>query len=594
MHLVPQRVGATFLFSALASSPALAADVDPFDPSGSMAAGTGGLQVESGKVTGSGVQASLWMMWAQDPAVITYSDDTTEAAVFGTLPMTFHGGYTFEDKVRVEMFVPVYAFVDSPVTDFRGAAFGDIRIQGHADIWNLGDGLALSVIARLGLPTGAPANANISRGIHGGATLAVGGDLAIGFGYAVNAGLTFAPAKPLRNVDVGSTFDAQGGFWYRVTPTFRVGAEARLQLGFLPAQGVPNQLADGHLFAQATLPMGLGLTVGAGSGLWDGVGAPQYRILAALSYSDLRSDSDRDGIVDNDDACIREPEDIDDFEDWDGCPDEDNDEDGVLDIADACPIDAEDLDGYDDLDGCPDNDNDSDGVLDVDDECPVEAGLIEYNGCPKSDRDEDGLADLEDECPDEPGPVETAGCPDADADLVPDFRDDCPEVPKPPGEDPATSDGCPKKVFVTGVAIVITDKVFFETGKAVISSESYELLLEVAQIMIDNPQIKKVEVAGHTDDVGSDTGNQALSERRAAAVKMFLSKHGVDESRLVSKGYGESEPVDTNRTELGRSTNRRVEFLIVEQDRRGPPSPDTQADESGTSDTTQESSVPLD
>ena len=87
----------------------------------------------------------------------------------------------------------------------------------------------------------------------------------------------------------------------------------------------------------------------------------------------------------------------------------DSDGDGVLDRDDRCPTQPEDVDGWQDEDGCPDPDDDGDGVLDAEDRCPRLAGVASAHGCP--DRDGDGIADAEDRCPDEPGVPEEAGCP---------------------------------------------------------------------------------------------------------------------------------------------------------------------------------------
>ena len=83
--------------------------------------------------------------------------------------------------------------------------------------------------------------------------------------------------------------------------------------------------------------------------------------------------------------------------------------------------------------------------------------------------------------------------------------------------------------------------------------------------MSNNPHVNMVEVAGHTDDDGPDDFNMDLSKRRAASVKNYLLDKGIEESRLSSQGYGETEPMDSNRTEFGRANNRRVEFRILEQ-----------------------------
>ncbi len=97
-------------------------------------------------------------------------------------------------------------------------------------------------------------------------------------------------------------------------------------------------------------------------------------------------DRDGDGMSDARDLCPDDPEDLDGFEDADGCPDLDNDGDGIADVDDLCPSVAEDRDGFEEEDGCPDPDNDQDGILDFDDHCPNQPetmnGFDDYDGCP--------------------------------------------------------------------------------------------------------------------------------------------------------------------------------------------------------------------
>ena len=79
--------------------------------------------------------------------------------------------------------------------------------------------------------------------------------------------------------------------------------------------------------------------------------------------------------------------------------------------------------------------------------------------------------------------------------------------------------------------------------------------------MQDNPSYK-IDVDGHTDNVGKDELNQKLSESRANSVKQYLMQNSVDESRIVATGYGESKPIEDNKTVAGRSKNRRVEMRL--------------------------------
>ncbi len=124
----------------------------------------------------------------------------------------------------------------------------------------------------------------------------------------------------------------------------------------------------------------------------------------------------------------------------------------------------------------------------------------------------------------------------------------------------------PKRVEVKEDHLEITEKIQFEIDKDDIKPESHGLLNEIVQVLRDNPQIKKVDVNGHTDDDGEEGYNQDLSDRRAKAVVAYLTSHGIDASRLTAKGFGESKPIADNSTSAGREKNRRVEFLIVEQD----------------------------
>ncbi|MFT3692991.1 MAG: OmpA family protein [Kofleriaceae bacterium] len=249
-------------------------------------------------------------------------------------------------------------------------------------------------------------------------------------------------------------------------------------------------------------------------------------------------DRDGDGIKDNVDKCPDEPEDKDGFEDEDGCPDLDNDKDGIPDATDKCPNEPEDKDGFEDEDGCPDLDNDNDGLSDKVDQCPNDPedkdGFEDDDGCPDPDNDKDGFLDKDDKCPNEAG---------------------------------SAPDGCPKKynlVVVTEKKIELKQTVFFDFNKATIKSVSFALLNDVAQAMADNPKIK-VEIQGHTDSVGNDNFNLKLSQQRAESVRTYLIKRGIDSGRMVPKGYGENVPIADNRTDAGRSQNRRVEFVITER-----------------------------
>jgi outer membrane protein OmpA-like peptidoglycan-associated protein/tetratricopeptide (TPR) repeat protein len=104
--------------------------------------------------------------------------------------------------------------------------------------------------------------------------------------------------------------------------------------------------------------------------------------------------------------------------------------------------------------------------------------------------------------------------------------------------------------------------IFFDTGKSTLTSASNTELDRLVKLMKDVPSLK-IELSGHTDNTGSASGNQSLSQARADAVVAYLANNGIDKSRLTSKGYGSAKPIATNDTADGRQQNRRTEFEII-------------------------------
>ena len=122
----------------------------------------------------------------------------------------------------------------------------------------------------------------------------------------------------------------------------------------------------------------------------------------------------------------------------------------------------------------------------------------------------------------------------------------------------------PAIVQLTTEEVVILEQVQFDLDKDTIRPESEALLNEVANNLLANPEIVRVEVQGHTDSQGRDGYNLDLSQRRVDSVLEFLKRAGLADERIVSVGYGEACPLADNRTEEGRAINRRVQFIIVE------------------------------
>lgn len=125
--------------------------------------------------------------------------------------------------------------------------------------------------------------------------------------------------------------------------------------------------------------------------------------------------------------------------------------------------------------------------------------------------------------------------------------------------------------------IRIKQQIMFETNSAKIVPDSTPLLIEIADVLVRNPRLKRIEIQGHTDNQGTPEHNQFLSEQRAQAVRDWLTSYGVEPSRVSSKGYGQTKPLGSNATNAGRARNRRVQFVIVEQEGGAAASPRTPA-----------------
>ena len=240
-----------------------------------------------------------------------------------------------------------------------------------------------------------------------------------------------------------------------------------------------------------------------------------------------KDDPDKDGIVGAADQCPNDPEDVDSFEDSDGCSEGDNDQDALPDAADRCPLEPEDKDQFEDQDGCPDPDNDADGVLDAADQCGDKPET--RNGFEDGD-----------------------GCPD--------------EIPA-------------KIAKFNGVIKGIN----FKVASADLAPGSTRILDEAIAVMTEFKAIK-LEIQGHTDDQKTKANakfadNTALSQARAETVKAYFVGKGIEDARLVAKGYGETQPIEDPATLQGgkltqaRAKNRRVEFKLITDEPAATPAP---------------------
>ncbi|CAN5212559.1 OmpA family protein [soil metagenome] len=241
----------------------------------------------------------------------------------------------------------------------------------------------------------------------------------------------------------------------------------------------------------------------------------------------------------------------------------DSDGDGVPDERDRCPGTAAGT-AVDER-GC-EQDSDRDGVPDGRDRCPdSERGArVNDEGCveEEDDSDGDGVPDDRDRCPDTPqgAEVDRNGCErDSDGDGVADSRDRCPDTPRNTRVD---ANGCEL------TAKIRLRDVHFGFDSADLLPGAERVLDNAVTTLRRYPDLV-VEIAGHTDSKGAEAYNQDLSQRRAEAVKDYLAENGVESGNLTAKGYGESEPIESNDTKEGREENRRVTLRILNAEEVG-------------------------
>jgi len=185
-----------------------------------------------------------------------------------------------------------------------------------------------------------------------------------------------------------------------------------------------------------------------------------------------------------------------------------------------------------------------------------------------------------DECPNLPGAQGTMP-----PGMIKDAGGNCVEPPPPPPPPPPpvpppvcgegqeqTPTGCQDKpkpavhVTVTPTRLILSERIFFDFDKDTIKPISFPILDEVVRVLKARPDIKRMRIEGHTDNKGSDMYNLDLSHRRAASVMVYLVEHGVETWRLTSAGFGFRCPIVPNDTPDNRAQNRRVDFIIIEQE----------------------------
>jgi outer membrane protein OmpA-like peptidoglycan-associated protein len=509
----------------------------------------------------------LTLDYADRPLSIASSDGTKFRLVRDQLLVHAGASLVLSNRVRFGISVPLALVNDGESGSIGGAKFtapsgggtGDIRLGTDVRLVGKTDEVFTAAIgAQMFLPTGSQLHYLGDNDLHGGPRAIVAGRIGgpeSALAYSAMVAVHFRPhtgavAGPVRGPEL--VYGAAAGARL-LDGKLVIGPEFYASTAFDDFSGrtTPAELLIGGHY---TVSREIRLGIGAGPGLHAAYGSPWWRGVASLEWAPAPP-----------------------------VPPADRDGDHVADAFDACPDVAGVATKDPGTNGCPPPpprpvDTDGDGVPDAQDACPQIAGVPsadpKTNGCPPppppapKDTDSDGVSDDQDACPTAPGVAtsdpKTNGCPpapkDTDGDGILDPQDACPNEAGPASAD-ASKNGCPL-AKVVGSTIVIGEQIHFRTGSAEILPESDSVMVAVLAVLKDHAEIGKVEIVGHTDNVGDRSRNKELSASRAAAVRAWLVKKGVAPARLVSSGLGDASPIAPNDTEQGRATNRRVDFNI--------------------------------
>ena len=574
------------------------------------------LAVEDASVPGPGIGGGFWFDYAKDPLIYRYDGDAEDTRLTGDVATANLAVFFTLSRVRLAVDMPLHLASGSDLA--TGGSFnpGDLRLDLKATLVDRAKtGFGVGAAIDLGLPTGNP-------------------DAWLGDPSPTFGGRVIATAGRKRGI-VSANVGVRGGGVADLLPDLNWGT--RLLWGLGGAVPVVEELdafaeIDGELSLTQLDALGaapiewhagvkyyprpeLVVSGAFGTGLTTGVGAPDFRAIAGLSWVPVvKRDAD---VV----TSAKGP---------------DRDGDGIEDAKDLCPGQPEDRNGRNDEDGCPDAGLTPTRLQVIDPRGQrIANASVELESGPESGRYVLGSGEMTRSLP--PGDYKVVAAaegyeseagamkvPDAErfektftmqpvilggrvivaatneagapvaalvtvlgggkkfttgADGVGEER-----IPVGPAELSVWAEGYqaervttqvgkdqPARVSVVlkqaravvkGDRVEILDKIFFEFDSATIKAESFRLLDEVAAILLNHPEITLVEVQGHTDDQGSDAYNLGLSDRRAAAVRDYLVTAGVEAARLEAKGYGESEPLQPGTSEEAREANRRVVFQI--------------------------------
>jgi outer membrane protein OmpA-like peptidoglycan-associated protein len=492
-------------------------------------------------------------------------------------------------RLRLGTSVPYYSYVSGETDKQTGRGDWEVDLKGMVlDRSKMPLGLALS--ARLAVPIGTVEGLTYGRLAYEVQAIA---DQRLGPWLVVaNLGHRGQPRVELDDLVLDDQLLVRAGLGW--IPDERYGGALEYVGAFTYASMDQPGGRPQELMGSAWVRLGERFTMrlGAGPALSRGVGQPRVRAAWAFAYEPPReepvADTDGDGLDDSVDRCVDVPEDLDDWRDHDGCPEPTEvrlrvvDQDGIPVTSFAArvgdkgfPVDGAPLEpgrhfvhvqapGFAPTsfeiqvpEGPP---VELGGSLD-----PLELGTLVVRIVDPQGRDIPGAfwaLDLEDQGAAgqlqlQSGIVDVAAYAEGylpasrEVRVEPDVRSEL------------TLELEPTAIRVTETKIDLGGGViFFETNRAVIRSDSFELLEDVATVLIETPEIELVRIEGHTDARADEGFNLRLSEQRAEAVRAWLIQAGVEAERLQATGFGETRPIDPRDTQAAWEVNRRVEFFI--------------------------------
>ncbi len=576
------------------------------------------VQLDDSLMGETGPGGGMLFNYAQDPLVFRFTDPETapegldEAALLSHIATLNLVGFYTHDRYRFGVDVPLNPSADGYQLTEDGYLIGDISLDAKMQLRDrLRSPLGIAVALRGTLPTGnelawlgAPATTFGGRAIFSTGTEVV---TTLNLGYSTGSSI----------IDEGFIVGGQlqGGLGVKVPLASQtwVSAEGTSRYYIKSSEPVAGFAAEA-LACLHVNPIGdLVFTMGSGTGLAQGVGTPDFRVLTGLAWA-----PQQDAMV----PLVEGP-------DLDG--------DGILDEFDRCPDQAEDYNGIDDFDGCPDGDwtptslfvvgpkgaliagsriefvrgpetgewvteagelmrSLLPGSYEIDVEAagyePLEIELLVPRGTSFEHRlrlepegalngrivlnvtDIDGLpleasvrvlgADGQHLTGSPDGLVEhelPAGSHELVISALGHKAERRTVNLRPGGESLIDVVLKASRVEVLGRRINLYERIFFEYDSDIIKAESFSVLDELADILKESPDIQLVEIQGHTDATGSEMYNLDLSQRRSEAVRRYLIENGVSSARLLARGYGEGMPL----REGDADANRRVEFHILKR-----------------------------